>query len=146
MTRKDNVTKFSEGQNIGSAFKNFNLSINNNNGLASKVNSSSTIPTRPLNLTLKQLEEKRLKNQCFWCDDKFVLGHRCKNRQIYLLTVENDDVGMKEKPKCMEIVAKENDQVTLINKPYLSLHALEGTFNYQTMRIRRAMGKKSCVC
>ena len=53
MIRKDTMNKFSEGQNVGSEFKNFNPSVNNNNGLASKVNSSSIIPMRPLNLTLK---------------------------------------------------------------------------------------------
>ena len=32
---------------------------------------------KPLNLTPKQIEKKRSKNLCFWCDDKFVPGHKC---------------------------------------------------------------------
>ena len=35
------------------------------------------------------MEEKRLKNQCFWCDERFTLGHRCKNRQLYIITIQD---------------------------------------------------------
>ena len=46
---------------------------------------------RPLSLTPKQMEEKRLKNLCFWCDERFTPGHRCKNRQLYMITVHDDE-------------------------------------------------------
>ena len=142
MPRRDIVNRFGEGQNMGSAFKNFSSAGTNSNGIGSKGNSVSTVPRRTLNLTPKQLEEKRQKNQCFWCEKKFVPGHRCKNRQIYLLTVEDADEEPGEELEVMEGSMEENDQVNLMNKPYLSLHALEGTFNYQTMRKKGAMGKK----
>ena len=34
------------------------------------------------------------------------------------------------------------DQVISTNNPYLSLHALDDTFNYETMRIRGLMEKR----
>ena len=46
---------------------------------------------RSLNLTPKQMEEKRSKNLCFWCDERFTPGHRCKNRQLYMLTIQDDE-------------------------------------------------------
>ena len=52
---------------------------------------SSTYQKKPLNLTSKQIEEKRQKNQCFWCEEKFTPGHRCKNRQLYMITVQDDE-------------------------------------------------------
>ena len=32
----------------------------------------------------------------FWCDEKFVLGHKCKNKQLYVIEV-NEKGEMKEK-------------------------------------------------
>ena len=145
MPRKEMANRLGEVQNVGAAFKNFSPSVTHSNGLSSKGTSLSTVPRRTLNLTPKQLEEKRQKNQCFWCEEKFVPGHRCKNRQIYLLTVEDADEEMGEEPKVLEEAVGESDQVTLMNNPYLSLHALEGTFNYQTMIMKGAVGKK-IVC
>ena len=46
---------------------------------------------KPLNLNPKQIEEKRSKNLCFWCDDKFSPSHKCKNRQLYMITVQDGD-------------------------------------------------------
>ena len=57
---------------------------------------------KPLNLTPKQMEEKRLKNQCFWCEEKFSPGHRCKNRQLYMLTVQEDDEEVREEKENSE--------------------------------------------
>ncbi|GJY39911.1 retrotransposon-related protein [Tanacetum coccineum] len=37
-------------------------------------------------LTQKELEEKRAKNQCFYCDQKYTPGHKC-NGQVYLLEI-----------------------------------------------------------
>ena len=95
---------------------------------------------RPLSLTPKQMEEKRLKNLCFWCDERFTPGHRCKNKQLYMIIVHDDeeegdsiheDEG--EKPETMAIFE---------GNPQLSIHAMEGTYSYQTMRLRGAAGKR----
>ena len=37
------------------------------------------------------MEEKIAKNLCFWCDDKFSLGHRYRDRQLYIIIVQDDD-------------------------------------------------------
>ena len=53
-------------------FNGGNLGIN-------RSQSSTSITKKPLNLTPKQIEEKRLKNQCFWCEERFFPRHKCKN-------------------------------------------------------------------
>ncbi|GJY31597.1 reverse transcriptase [Tanacetum coccineum] len=40
----------------------------------------------PYKLTQKELEEKRAKGQCFYCDQKFVPGHKC-NSQLHSIEV-----------------------------------------------------------
>ena len=70
------------------------------------------------------------------------MGHRCKNRQLYLLTVKDDDMEIEEETKKDKVMAGEEGEVMSNSNPYLSLHALEGTFNYQTMRLMGLVSKK----
>ena len=46
----------------------------------------------------QDFEERRLKGLCFWCDDKFVLVHKCRSKMLYSLSVieEEDEVITKE--------------------------------------------------
>ncbi|GKD42641.1 hypothetical protein Tco_1267286 [Tanacetum coccineum] len=45
-------------------------------------------------LTQKELDEKRSKNQCFYCDKKYVPGHKCSGKLYSLEIVE--DIGNYE--------------------------------------------------
>jgi hypothetical protein len=59
--------------------------------------------TKPLRN--KDLEDTRAKGLRFWCDEKFVPGHKCKNRKLDSLCIfydeeDNEDNGavtMREK-------------------------------------------------
>ncbi|XP_076892322.1 uncharacterized protein LOC143544026 [Bidens hawaiensis] len=42
-------------------------------------------------LTSDELELKRAKGECFWCTEKFVPGHNCTKRQLYILQVIDDE-------------------------------------------------------
>ncbi|XP_076903940.1 uncharacterized protein LOC143559152 [Bidens hawaiensis] len=42
-------------------------------------------------LTSDELELKRAKGECFWCTEKFVPGHKCTKRQLYILQVIDDE-------------------------------------------------------
>ncbi|KAF2308180.1 hypothetical protein GH714_036461 [Hevea brasiliensis] len=48
-------------------------------------------PRLPGNLTSKQITEKREKGLCFWCDEKFSPGYKCKKRQSFVMQVIVDD-------------------------------------------------------
>ena len=74
-----------------------------------------------------------------------MLGHKCKNKQLYLLIVQDEEMTSDEELESEKATTGNNDQV-ISNKPYLSLHALEGTFNYQTIRVRGISGEKDVVC
>ena len=70
------------------------LNSSGGNGVNIGANKATVLPAigkRPLNLTPRQMEEKRVKSQCFWCDERFVPGHKCKNRQLYTIFVQEDD-------------------------------------------------------
>ena len=78
--------------------------VNGGNLGINRSQSSTSITKKPLNLTPKQIEERRLKNQCFWCEERFSLRHKCKNRQLYMITVQDD-----EKVDIEEIIQNEGE-------------------------------------
>ncbi|GKA70100.1 hypothetical protein Tco_0776164, partial [Tanacetum coccineum] len=41
-------------------------------------------------LTQKELDDKRAKNQCFYCDQKYVPGHKCRGKLFSLEIVEEN--------------------------------------------------------
>ncbi|GKE44017.1 retrovirus-related pol polyprotein from transposon 297 family protein [Tanacetum coccineum] len=46
-------------------------------------------------LTQKELDEKRAKNQCFYCDQKYVSGHKCSGR-LFSLDIVEESGGVEE--------------------------------------------------
>ena len=67
------------------------LRANDVNKEVSKIQNAIGFAKRPLNLTPKQMEEERLKNQCLWCKNKFTPRHKCKNRQLFMITAQDDE-------------------------------------------------------
>ncbi|GJY72280.1 hypothetical protein Tco_0475983 [Tanacetum coccineum] len=55
-------------------------------------------------LTQKEYEEKRSKNLCFYCDQKYVLGHKCTG-QLYSLIVLADTEEEEEFLDVVETLA-----------------------------------------
>ena len=86
-----------QGSSILPQVAKLGLSEVNDVNKVGKIQNAIGFAKRPLNLTPKKMKEKRLKNQCFWCEEKFVPGHRCKNQQLHLIRVQNDIKG-EEKP------------------------------------------------
>ena len=83
-----------------------------------------------------EFDEKRAKGLCFWCDEKYEAGHRCKQRQLYVVEVqeESDDESGNEKAE------KEEEEV----KPHISVHAINGIVSkgYKTMRVTGHVNKR----
>ncbi|GJU22459.1 reverse transcriptase [Tanacetum coccineum] len=114
----------------------------NANWRTKPVNSSSPTPFRK-QLTQKELEEKRAKNQCFYCDRRYTPGHKCSG-QVFSLEVLGEDIQ-----ELIETNTKEDTSGELIEEteeliqysPHISLNAINGTSIYQTMRISGHVGK-----
>nr|TKS12805.1 hypothetical protein D5086_0000060320 [Populus alba] len=97
-------------------------------------------PSRPTKFIKNQeFEDRRLKGLCFWCDDKFVPGHRCRNKKVYSLSVLEEEEGSPEEEIIEE--AASSREVT----PHISLDALEGTVGLNTMKVNGKMDKTT-VC
>ncbi|GJV35070.1 putative nucleotidyltransferase, ribonuclease H [Tanacetum coccineum] len=85
-------------------------------------------------LSQKEYEEKRSKNLCFYCDKKYVPGHKCKG-QLFTLVVLAEQEDQEEE----FVDAYENlDEMENVEiQPQISLNALSGVISYQTLRVVR---------
>ena len=92
---------------------------------SSSQNSYTRTPNKPIkSIKNQEFEERRLKGLCFWCDDKFVPGHRCRNKRLYSLSVlDEEEENTEEEVQAEEIM------------PHISLNALEGTVGFHTMKV-----------
>ena len=69
-----------------------------------KPSTSTSTPYRK-QLTQKEMEEKRMKGLCFYCDQKYFPGHKCSS-QVFLLEVlvdqEGDEQEKVEVEECLD--------------------------------------------
>ncbi|GKD96782.1 omega-3 fatty acid desaturase, endoplasmic reticulum-like protein [Tanacetum coccineum] len=86
-----NNIRFSYGSGSGTVSKPPLLTLpSTNNYGKGNPNTTYKAPVRR-QLTWKEYEEKRAKNLCFYCDKKFVPGHKCEG-QLFSLVVLADEV------------------------------------------------------
>ncbi|XP_060200231.1 uncharacterized protein LOC132628471 [Lycium barbarum] len=62
-----------------------------------KSNTTKIFPAKPFSkptriLSSTEMDERRSKGLCYWCEEKYVPGHNCrKGKQLYLFEVEEGD-------------------------------------------------------
>jgi len=97
-------------------------------------------PSKPTKFIRNQeFEDRRLKGLCFWCDEKFVLGYRCRNTKVYSLSVVGEEeIFQEEDVEAEQALSRE---VT----SHIFLDALEGTVGLNTMKVNGKMDKTT-VC
>lgn len=74
-------------------------------------------------MTPAEFSEKRAKGICFWCDEKFKPGHKCKGTkgQIYQLEVQGDEENELEEDEVVEEQKESAAQLAQISRVPLSL-------------------------
>ena len=93
------------------------------------LNRTKTPATR--RLSAAEMQDRRSRGLCFNCDERFLPGHRCK--QLFVIEGIYTDEGEEEEPL--------NTGETEEEEPIISLHALTGSPNPQTMHVRGSLGK-----
>ncbi|XP_076902380.1 uncharacterized protein LOC143557114 [Bidens hawaiensis] len=87
-------------------------------------------------LSSKEMENKRSKGECFWCNEKYTPTHNCRNKQLFVLEVIGND----------EEIIQTHEPVTPcepINlEPQISIDALIGIHSYSTMRVMGTVGTR----
>ncbi|KAJ9562551.1 hypothetical protein OSB04_007711 [Centaurea solstitialis] len=87
-------------------------------------------------LTKREYDEKRKNNQCFFCNEKYVPGHKCRNNKLYMLICpENNEEGE-------EAFDGEERDTTREEDVSFSIHAMLGTAGLQTIQINGHVKKQ----
>nr|GEX89973.1 hypothetical protein [Tanacetum cinerariifolium] len=96
-------------------------------------------------LSQKEFAEKRAKNLCFYCDQKYVPGHKCRG-EMYALEISTleEDVDLSLKENLNEVDQENHRESELLMSeryPMISLNALSGIPTYNTMRMKANVAK-----
>ncbi|OIT36293.1 hypothetical protein A4A49_64830, partial [Nicotiana attenuata] len=124
---------------------------NNGKPLLSTPNSGNSRYTKGFTkraISIEEMNEKRAKGLCYFCNEKYVPGHRCNNsKQLYILELEEIEEG----PYTGEVQELEI-QVEGINllessqgmeQMEISIHALNGSLGYRTLKVTGYHAKKA---
>ncbi|KAD4177974.1 hypothetical protein E3N88_26565 [Mikania micrantha] len=140
---------------FGSKESKNNSSVINNNGSAkggsavtinkkevvNPVNTLALLPTPPANKMIKNVkrvpakvaEEKRAKDECFWCNKKYSPTHNCKFKHLYILEIHGNDDDEEE---------NDNELQEMEMDAQISIHALSGVSSFSTMRVIGTIGTR----
>lgn len=99
---------------------------------------NSNIPPKPITAPFKpnpnrrtllpaEFEERRSKGLCFFCNEKYEYGHRCKGKRPQLYHMEWDDLDEDADDEATHEADNEFSQI--------SVNAMAGITEYQTMRV-----------
>uniref|UniRef100_A0A803KU08 Uncharacterized protein n=1 Tax=Chenopodium quinoa TaxID=63459 RepID=A0A803KU08_CHEQI len=84
------------------------------------------------------MNDKRSRGLCFWCDEKYEVGHNCRGKRprLYHIEVEGGEEELEEEQETLEEVINESASAQI------SLQALDGVSTFHTMRMKGLIGKK----
>ncbi|KAF5475861.1 hypothetical protein F2P56_007623 [Juglans regia] len=98
-------------------------------------------PTIPIKrITPAQMQERKEKRLCYYCDEKFHLGHKCSRLKLFLLEgIEGEEKEETEsnegKLTAIEYQGVEEEEEELGELLSISLHAIAGSLSPKTMRV-----------
>lgn len=108
---------------------------------------TTTLPKPIFNRTTKTLStaemaEHREKGLCMFCDEAFIPSHHLKHRKHRFMMMEMEDESDSDHTDPSPDPSTTSDTLSQPDTPQLSLQALIGTPNFQTMRVTGMHNKK----
>ena len=96
------------------------------NAQDSKAESSTKVPIQKITST--QMEERRKKGLCYYCDEKWQPKHRCKGLKLFMI----DEVQEVNQGESVEVDVTADIQLDQVD---ITLYALLGSPSLSTMRV-----------
>lgn len=85
------------------------------------------------------MQARRDKGLCYNCDETYIFGHKCKARQFYIITTEEErEEEWHDAIFANEVMEEEGNHIS----PTISLHAPSGSSTQQTLKLLGTVGKK----
>ena len=85
-------------------------------------------------LSKSKSQARRAKGLCFKCDEKFTIGHQCKNRELRVLLVFDNEV--EEEGQRMDEGQMEESHLEVAETVELSLNSVVGLTTPGTMKLK----------
>jgi len=89
---------------------------------------STAAPSSFRRITNQEARERREKSLCFYCDERFIPGHRCQRPQLFMI----EDFTPEETDTSDDCTI---DIATVESFPEISFHAITGTEHPHTIRV-----------
>ena len=116
---------------------------------------NSTLPYRPQgigrgsNPNWKRLSEvewkaKRDKGLCFRCDEKYTIGHKCKNRELQVMMIYDEEVE-EEDGEGEQMREGDGEPILASEHIELSMNSVVGLTTPQTMKLRGDIERQPMV-
>ncbi|PHU19957.1 Phospholipid-transporting ATPase 2 [Capsicum chinense] len=91
-------------------------------------------------LSIEEMNDKRARGLYYFCNDKYMPGHKCNNsKQLYLLVVdESEDLDESQIEQDGEVQEEQGDQLDLgqpVEHMEISMHALNGSLGFRTLKV-----------
>ena len=79
---------------------------------------------------------------CFRCDEKYTVGHRCKNKEIQVLIVDDErgDLGVEEEARMNDTHESAIDEIA-----ELSINSMVGLSAPKTMKVKGKISQQDIV-
>ncbi|KAL2469553.1 Ty3-gypsy retrotransposon protein [Abeliophyllum distichum] len=94
-------------------------------------------------LSEAELQLKKEKGLCFRCDEKYTVGHRCKNKELQVLLVQEGDEWEVEEGIEGEASTEEGNEVGEVVE--LSLNSVVGLTPPRTMKVKGKIAAQEVV-
>jgi hypothetical protein len=97
---------------------------------------SNNPPANFRRITNQEARERREKGLCYYCDEKFVPGHRCARPQLFMIE-DSPQTNIED------VEINQPDQEPSEFLPEISFHAITGTEHPQTLRVLGKLKSKN---
>lgn len=91
-------------------------------------------------LSIEKINDKKAMELCYFCNDKYMSGHKWKNlKYLYLLEVdESKELDDLQIERDGEVQEEQDDQLELgqpVEHMKISMHALNGSLGFRTLKV-----------
>lgn len=102
---------------------------------------ASTNANENRRLTQTEYQERRARNQCFFCDEIFKPGHNCRKGQVMVMEVVQEEIDM---PIIVEVEGESDDNTPPIDvaEPLIKLHVIADVSSVRTMQLKGVFNKR----
>ncbi|KAJ1376277.1 Retrotransposon gag domain, partial [Sesbania bispinosa] len=81
-----------------------------------------------------EMQLRREKGLCYFCDEKFTFNHKCPNRQLLMLQTEEEDFAPDNDSDIVHSMTPTHSEEGLDDNHHLSLNAMHGGLGAGTIR------------